>query len=233
MNKKEMSNHVASNGMCHRYPIDCYYNMARLRLHEMLKLYDPKDIRQCAYGIEISQNGIYPTQCCMPVGAKDVFTIARHINNHQERIPKAILNGFVAKAATFNPAESFTNFDEYFNYVANEVVKSKVLVNGKCLLVYDYCLRTGYSIGLVPKDYVYLFCGAREGAKAILGKGMLAGKFRIPTTDLQKALGTTMDSMEIEDFLCVCKAPLQYLATLGTVAVCPSGGCGSSMSAAK
>lgn len=225
-----MSNHEASNGMCHRYPIDCYYNRARLRLHEMLKLYDPKDIRQCVYGIEISQNGIYPTQCCMPAGAEDVFAIARNINEHQDRIPKAILNDFVAKAGKFRPASSFANFDEYFNYVADEVEVRGVLVNGKCLLVYDYCLRTGYSIGLVPKDYVYLFCGAREGAKAVLGK---VGSFRVPTTVLQTALGTTMQSMEIEDFLCVCKVPLQYLATLGSVSACPSGGCCGSVSATK
>jgi hypothetical protein len=86
---------------------------------------------------------------------------------------------------------------------------------------------------LVPEKYVYLFRGAREGAIAVLPKNVLAGKFRVPTKDLQAALGTTMSSMEIEDFLCVCKAPLQYLASSCTVAVCPSGGCGSSASATK
>lgn len=222
MNTKEMSNHASVNSMC-RYPIGCYYNRARLRFHEMLKLYDPKKIRQCVFGIEISQNGIYPTQCCMPVGSGDVFAIARDINSHQDRIPKAILKAFAAKAATFNPASSFANFDEYFDYVA----KNSGLKNGNCLLVYDYCLRTGYSIGLVPKDYVYLFCGAREGAKAVLGK---VGSFRVPTRVLQTALGTCMDSMEIEDFLCVCKVPLQYLATLGKAPFCPSGGCCGSVS---
>ena len=208
---------------------DCYYNGSRLRFLEMLGMYRGLTREQCVYGIEICQNGGYLVPCCMPVGDKDVFAIAKYLNAHQKRIPKAILKAFAAKVATLKPASSFSNFDRYFNYVADVVEKSKILVNGKCLLVYDYCLRTGYS-DLVPEKYVYLFCGAREGAIAVLGK---VGSFRIETTVLQKALGTTMQSMEIEDFLCVCKAPLQYLASSCKVAVCPSGGCGSSASATK
>lgn len=231
MNKKEMSNLVTSSGTCCRYPIDCYYNRARLRLHEMLKLYNGLCVKRYVYGIEISQNGIYPTQCCMPVNPRDTFAVSKaKRNSHQKRIPESILKAFAAKTATLKPATSFSNFDEYFDYVASEAKKSGVLGNGNRLLVYDYCLRTGYSIGLVPKDYVYLFCGAREGAKAVLGK---VGSFRIETTILQKALGTTMDSMEIEDFLCVCKIPLQYLASSCTVSACPSGSCGSAVSTAK
>lgn len=202
--------------------LDCYYNGSRLRFHKTLKKYARLSVLQRVYGIEISQNGIYPVQCCMPAGEKDVFAIARYINNHQVRVPKAILNAFAAKAAMLKPAKSFDDFDEYFDYVA----KNSGLKNGNCLLVYDYCLRTGYP-DLVPEKYVYLFRGAREGAIAVLGK---VSSFRIETTVLQKALGTTMQSMEIEDFLCVCKAPLQYLASSCTVAVCPSGGCGSSVS---
>lgn len=215
--------------------LDCYYNGSRIRFHETLKLYNPKKYdlkgtKKRVYGIEISQNGDYPVPCSAPANIKtDVFKIAKYLNAHQKRIPKAILKAFAAKVATLKPASSFSNFDRYFNYVADEVEKSKILVNGKCLLVYDYCLRTGYS-DLVPEKYVYLFCGAREGAKAVLGK---VGSFRIETTVLQKALGTTMQSMEIEDFLCVCKAPLQYLASSCKVAVCPSSGCGSSASATK
>lgn len=75
-------------------------------------------------------------------------------------------------------------------------------------------------------EFVYLFCGAREGAKAVLPPSTLAGKCRVPTKDLQAALGTKMESMEIEDFLCVCKTPLQYLASTGAASVCLSGVCG-------
>ena len=227
METKSKPKQEALNGMCCRYPIECYCNRARLRLHARLKLYGGLSIRQRVCGIEISQNGLYPTQCCMPVGPKDAFAVAKSPNSHQKRIPKAMLNAFSAQAAKFKPATAFANFDAYFDYVASEAVKSKVLVNGNCLLVYDYCLRTGYSIGLVPKDYVYLFCGAREGAEAVLPHGVLTSKFRVPTVDLQAALGTRMDSMEIEDFLCVCKIPLKYLATVGAGKACPSSGCGS------
>ena len=205
--------------------LDCYYNGSRLRFHEMLGMYRGLTREQCVYGIEICQNGGYIVPCCMPVGDKDVFAIAKYLNAHQKRIPQAILKAFAAKAATLKLALSFSNFDKYFDYVA----KNSGLKDGNCLLVYDYCLRTGYP-ELVPEKYVYLFRGAREGAITVLGK---VGSFRIETTVLQKALGTTMQSMEIEDFLCVCKAPLQYLASSCKVAVCPSGGCGSSASATK
>lgn len=205
--------------------LDCYYNGSRLRFHEMLKKYAGLSVLQRVYGIEISQNGCFPVPCSAPVNIEtDVFKIAKYLNRHQQRIPKAILNAFAAKVTTLNPPNS-TNFDEYFDYVA----KNSGLKDGNCLLVYDYCLRTGYP-DLVPEKYVYLFRGAREGAIAVLGK---VGSFRIETTVLQKALGTTMLSMEIEDFLCVCKAPLHYLASSCKVAVCPSGGCGSSASATK
>ena len=209
--------------------IDCYCRGAKVRFHKMLGKYKYLTREQCVYGIEISQNGVYPVPCDTPANSnKDVFDIAKYLNAHQKRIPKAILKAFAAKAATLKPASSFSNFDEYFDYVA----KNSGLKDGNCLLVYDYCLRTGYP-DLVPEKYVYLFRGAREGAIAVLPKNVLAGKFRVPTKDLQAALGTTMSSMEIEGFLCVCKAPLQYLASSCTVAVCPSGGCGSSASATK
>lgn len=205
--------------------LDCYYNGSRLRFHEMLGMYRGLTREQCVCGIEICQNGYYPVPCCAPVSTKDKFGIIKYLNQHQHRISKTILSAFAAKVATLKPASSFSNFDEYFDYV----VKNSGLKDGNCLLVYDYCLRTGYP-ELVPEKYVYLFRGAREGAIAVLGK---VGSFRIETTVLQKALGTTMQSMEIEDFLCVCKAPLQYLASSCKVAVCPSGGCGSSASATK
>lgn len=198
--------------------IDCYCRGAKVRFHKMLGKYKYLTREQCVYGIEISQNGNYPVLCSTPVNIKtDVFKIAKYLNRHQQRIPKAILNAFAAKADTLKPASSFSNFDEYFDYV----VKNSGLKDGNCLLVYDYCLRTGYP-DLVPEKYVYLFRGAREGAITVLGK---VGSFRIETTVLQKALGTTMQSMEIEDFLCVCKEPLQYLASTCGVSVCPHGSC--------
>ena len=157
------------------------------------------------------------------VGPMDCFAVSRaKKNSHQTRIPETVLKAFVAEVISFRSAKSFANFDDYFDYVAGEVEKSGVLKNGKCLLVYDYCLRTGYSIGLVPEEFVYLFCGAREGAKAVLGK---VRSFKVPTTVLQTALATTMSSMEIEDFLCVCETPLKYLASSRAATVCPSGSC--------
>lgn len=198
--------------------IDCYSHGARLRLHETLKRYGGLTPKDCVYGIEISQNGGYPVPCCVPVGPAARFAIAKYLNAHQQRISKVILKAFEMKTAGFKPAKSFVKFDDYFDYVS----KNSGLKDGNCLLVYDYCLRTGYSIGLVPEEFVYLFCGAREGAKAVLGK---VSSFKVPTTILQTALGTTMSSLEIEDFLCVCKTPLQYLASSCTVSVCPSGAC--------
>ena len=170
------------------------------------------------YGFDTSQNGVFPIKCCMPAAPTDVFAIAKRPNAHQQRIKPSTLSAFYTKARSFMLASSFSNFDSYFDYVS----KNSGLSNGNCLLVYDYCLRSGYSHGLLPKENVYLFRGAREGAKAVFGN--FGSDFRIPTKKLQIALGTTMESMEIEDFLCVCKKPLQYLASC-TVPVCPTSCC--------
>ena len=103
---------------------------------------------------------------------------------------------------------SFKDFDDYFEYVA----KYSGLKNGHCLLVYDFCLRSGQHMipKLEPNDNVYLFRGAREGAEYVIGRPL--GKlYKLPTKLLQQALSTNLSSMEIEDFLCVCSMHLKYL----------------------
>lgn len=106
----------------------------------------------------------------------------------------------------FNP--SIKNFDDYFEHVA----RNSGLMNGYCLLVYDFCLRSGQHMTpkLEPNDNVYLFRGAKEGAEYVIGRSL--GKlYKLPTKLLQHALSTNLSSMEIEDFLCVCSMHLKYL----------------------
>ena len=183
---------VYSKSLC------CYYHGERLRLHERLKKYAGLSPIQRVYGIEISQNGIYPTPCCMLYSSKAVFAVAKYLNKHQTRIKKSILSVFYSNSLSFPSPSTFSDFDSYFDFVAAH----SGLVHKNCLLVYDYCLRTGYAHGLVPDKYVYLFQGALVGAKKVLGS---IKSFRVDTKILQVALGTTMLSYEIEDYLCVCK----------------------------
>lgn len=185
--------------------IDCYSGGAKLRLHKMLDLCT--SIHQYVYGIEIIQNN-EQVKCCVPACDKECFAIRRNINSHQIQVPKSILNAFEQRMKVLPFNRTFTAFEDLFEYVA----QNSGLKNGHCLLVYDFCLRKGHHMNpqLEPKDFVYLFRGAREGAEYILG-AIPSGVYKQPTALFQHILSNHLSSMEIEDFLCVCKTHIKYL----------------------
>lgn len=190
--------------------VDCFSRGERYRLHQMLNLCTT--IHQCVDGIEIAQNG-KRCKCCSPSCLKDVFSIAVNINAHQRRIPKSVLKSFESLARLLSFSKGFTDFEDLYDYVS----KHCGLKKKDCLLVYDFCLRKGYHLNpkIMPDKYVYLFQGAKEGAKAVLGKSYRG--FRLPTAMLQNALNTKMNSFEIEHLLCVCKPHLEYLGPINKV----------------
>ena len=193
--------------MCSKYNslIDCYSNGSRVRLHKILDLCT--SLHQYVYGIEVCQNG-ERVKCCVPACGKDCFTIILNRNSHQRQVQKGILESFKKTMSALHSSLSFQSFDDYFEYVA----QNSGLKNGYCLLVYDFCLRSGHHMTpqLEPNEYVYLFRGAREGAEYVIGKPL--GKFyKLPTKFLQCVLSTKLTSMEIEDFLCVCSLHLKYI----------------------
>ena len=97
---------------------------------------------------------------------------------HQRRVPNRILSSFLAKVKQLNPQQGqFKDFEEFFIAVCMQTGQSP------SLLVYDFCLRKGYSIGLQPEDYVYLFRGAKEGYKQI--SGAAAVSFRVPLNSMR------------------------------------------------
>lgn len=187
--------------------VDCFSRGERYRLHQMLNLCTSKS--QCVDGIEIAQNG-KRCKCCLPSCSKDVFGIAVNINAHQRRIPKTVLGSFESVVRSLSFSTGFTDFEDLYEYVS----KHSGLKKKNCLLVYDFCLRKGYHLNpqILPDKYVYLFQGAKEGAKAVLGKSYRG--FRLPTAMLQRALNTKMKSFEIEHLLCVCKPHLDYLGPI-------------------
>lgn len=187
--------------------VNCFSRGEKHRLHKMLNLCTT--IHQCVDGIEIAQNG-KRCKCCLPSCPKDIFSIAVNINAHQRRIPKPVLGSFESNVGSLSFSTGFTDFEDLYEYVS----KNCGLKKKNCLLVYDFCLRMGYHLNpqILPNEYVYLFQGAKEGAKAVLGKSYRG--FRLPTAMLKSALNTKMKSFEIEHFLCVCKPHLDYLGPI-------------------
>lgn len=193
--------------------VDCYSRGARVRLHKMLGLC--VGLHDCVYGMDISQNGEI-VKCSEPACDNDIFARRTNISTHQRQVLRRILNAFENRMNSLDLSRPFSDFDELFEYVA----ANSGLTNTKCLLTYDFCLRMGQHLSpvLEPKDYVYLFRGAREGAENILGK-LPSHVYKLPTGVLQDALGTTLSSMEIEDLLCVCKDCLKHMGPLSVAVV--------------
>lgn len=153
------------------------------------------------YGIRIQQKGLgHDIKCWEPCRNSADISKYKDLNGHQFHVVNKLPNFLKAMTLAKLNANSFVNFEQLFDYVASHTsLKEKYT-----LLVYDFALRYGYQQGIHPKDYVYLFAGAKEGAEHLFGK--LPGKvYKKPITDFVPFVGSTLTSSEIENFLCVCK----------------------------
>ena len=102
------------------------------------------------------------------------------------------------------PKQRFLNFEDLFDYVNNCI---RGIVGVGQLAVYDISVRIGKylcSPPIEPKEYVYLHCGALEGANNLFGGNpkLKEGRYSITIFPVQlQKLG----SYHIENFLCVMK----------------------------
>ena len=78
------------------------------------------------------------------------------------------------------------------------------------LAVYDISCRIGAFVGLSP-NRVYLHAGTRKGAQALGLRGATVHK-----NDLPPEFGR-LSPAEIEDCLCIYKAPIQLLAATSRI----------------
>lgn len=190
---------------------DCYCLGAMQRFHKCVEESSKSTHLQCQ-GVMITNPGcIGPINCCVPLCnaasgevVMDPQKGTPKKNSHQHRIPDVNLKAFERMVSGLT-IPVFTNFEDLYDYVASHCgLKVK-----HCLLVYDFCLRYGYSKGIQPKDWVYLFQGARIGAKAFFGQPIKG--FRISVSCFRPEFPSTFESRDVEDFLCVCGNHLEYI----------------------
>ncbi len=158
---------------------------------------------------------------------KDLHELATKcvVGGHQHRVSKKAKNNAISdiennfKKIFFS--SSYKDFEELLDEI-NKLIGNIPDIGS--LTVYDTALRIGYLYNnpICPKDYLYLYCGAYEGAMKLLGGKKLRHKLKVNDffkyreaqcingiKELQK-LPTSL----IEDFFCVMK---RYLDK------CPSG----------
>ena len=97
---------------------------------------------------------------------------------------------------------SGTKFEDLYKEVENAIGK---LNQVGPLIIYDTAKMIGHVLNpkIEPTDYVYTQCGAKEGAKILLGKKRMGRK--IQTKDFIKFFPGE-SSIYIEDMLCIYKA---------------------------
>lgn len=173
----------------------------------MMSISNLSSFKECVYGTKSKI-----------VNGKVVYI--RH--SHQRQISSKILDKCAAAiefAFKDVSPSSFQNFEQLFQFVKDNRPKKGF----KQLCTYDTSLRiAGSSNGPLPKDYVYLHCGALRGAQSLwlidqLFKNLKPNKHKpifkhpkypnddciVPRTEFcDKFL--KLSAADIEDFLCVC-----------------------------
>ena len=122
---------------------------------------------------------------------------------HQWCLPNTRIDEAVIALRQFDFNKKFDNFEEVYDCV-KKLMGQIPRVCG-WLTLYDTTRRLAYLLNpsIIPKDYVYVARGARDGAKYVLGiTRMKSDVFRLPIADFQK-LFPGISSMEIEDILCI------------------------------
>lgn len=145
---------------------------------------------------------------------------------HQNRVVKG--KYFKYKHDTLEPAEKallsapkiirpYTDFEELYDEVRNRLKRIKGI---DVLTYYDAALRIGFLLEkpVFPQKMVYVFAGAWDGLKKLQKnqKHLFTDSFKKPGIyDVSKLPSDFMDldSMFIEDFLCVFHNELGHLIT--------------------
>ena len=138
---------------------------------------------------------------------------------HQWCLPNALIDQAVIALRHFDFNKKYGNFEIVYDCV-KKLIGRIPRVCGR-LTLYDTTRRLAYLLNpsIVPKDYVYVARGARDGAKYVLGiNRMNSSVFSLPIADFQK-LFPGISSMEIEDILCIYFHERKYKGNLSTAPV--------------
>ena len=127
---------------------------------------------------------------------------------HQNRIRKDKKESAINALNSVTYTSNIKDFEDLFEWVYN-VLKNKEVIKNRCLWVYDIALRMGQCMSpkIEPKDYVYLYSGAYDGAVAlnkVLPNGnkiMIIGN-RAPINSFPPMLQKE-GAIIIEDIMCV------------------------------
>ena len=100
-------------------------------------------------------------------------------------------------------AGTYSDFEDLYDAVNTAI--------GAChkvgeLTVYDTAFRIGYLLGVMPKDYAYLFAGAYEGYRRVTNQNKPNFKGKNELAELHKLDSdfARLNAYEIEGFFCVC-----------------------------
>ncbi len=147
-----------------------------------------------------------------------VYVVDSKPNVHQKRLPKPILTGCTNALKQDNiMSKKFNDFEELFDYIVDLF---KPYFKNVGLVHYDTAKRIGWHMNpkVLPKKYVYIFRGAETGLKHLINNGVIKSSdydrknHRILTSKLQKIF-PGMDSLFIEDMLCIYKDQLKQIKT--------------------
>ena len=143
-------------------------------------------------------------------------------NSHQKCISTTSIQAFANEAVKQGLLnKSYNTFEDVYDDIFNiSKTLNKTAKNGNHLgdlFIYDVSLRFAYNIGITPKKYVYLHAGPLEAAEKLEKLGLISlkpnlqalpwknGYHRVCTTVFSN-LFPAMESMDIENFLCIAKA---------------------------
>lgn len=145
-----------------------------------------------------------------------VYVVDSKPNVHQRRLPKSILTGCTNALKQANiMSMQFNDFEDLFDKI---VGLFKPYFKNIGLAHFDTAKRIGWHMNpkVLPQKYVYIFRGAETGLKNLISNGVICAshydkkKHRILTSELQKIF-PGMDSLFIEDMLCIYKDQLKHI----------------------
>ena len=120
--------------------------------------------------------------------------------------------GILKKSGILN--RKFNDFEELYDAVKKLLVPA--VFKGDGLAIYDIALRLGqlFNPKIEPRDYVYLSCGAKKAAEALLGRKV---KFREPISVFDPYF-PGCSATDIEDILCIYKEDIiNYYSAVKTL----------------
>ncbi|MCH5308384.1 MAG: hypothetical protein J1E58_00885 [Prevotella sp.] len=187
-----------------------YKKGGQIYQEQELKTYSVNDVKGLVCGHTLMRKccgKICAVKCCGDEFPIDDLVKPKCPNPHQWRIKKSIREK-VAKQLVEKKIfkKHYNNFEELYDEI-------KQIASGQ-LFRYDIAKRIGHCIGIAPKDYVYLQCGAKDGAKVLRDKKaiLLPSRisFRVKKSVFDDAF-PNMESIDIENLLCIHKKEFEKL----------------------